>query len=185
MANRLFFQVDIGWYENRKVRKAGAGGWLVFGYLLSKHRANPAMGWVDKSDAHPEQIATSLGHLLASFALHETDETHVTAETLLRSCNAAGLIDIHQSGAVFIRGWEDWHGPKSSSERVRRHREKIAPQNASHGAQRGNAIACDAAEGAIGDASGSDPGVSHADRSETFQALQSVSSVTERSERSA
>jgi hypothetical protein len=122
VADRLYFQVDAHWYEHRKVRKVGALGWILFQYLLAKHRVNPALGWVDPSDAHPEQIACTIGPLLPS----PQEDPVGLVESLLKVCQGARLIERdEETGAVFICGWEDWHGPRTATERSRRHRDRI------------------------------------------------------------
>ena len=117
MAERLYIQIDATFFANRKVRRVGLAGWAIFQYLLACHRVNPALGWISRSDAHPEQISVAM----SAFA-SEIDEAVATDS--LRKLHEAGMIASDAEGNVFLVGWEEWHGPQSSTERSRRYRDR-------------------------------------------------------------
>lgn len=96
-SNLVFAKLDPGFFNNRKIRRAGRNGRDVYLYVLCQNAARGGKGWI------PIGEIEDVEHVAEQTQLTEAE----VRDGIARACNA-GLVTCNGT-LVMINGWdEDW-----------------------------------------------------------------------------
>lgn len=113
MTKRIFAKLDPGFFENRKVIRAGRNGRDMYLFTLCENADRGARGFISLADAEPWYVAHRLGI------------TEDEARDGLDRAFAAGLLE-RDGDRLVIVGWDDdWSRlPKTDAQRAKEYRER-------------------------------------------------------------
>lgn len=121
MTKRIFAKLDPGFFENRKVIRAGRNGRDLYLFALCENADHGARGYISSADVEPWYVAHRLG-------ISEAE-----ARDGLDRAIEAGLL-ARDGDRLVIVGWDDdWSRlPKSDAQRAKEYRERTGRVTTRH-----------------------------------------------------